>query len=258
MPQQPTLGFTNVYYTMWMVHEPVTRTHGMYAYTSNYHEYLQNNAIEYDKAVRKMNERFGKGNWVEDLTLRGSKSFWEDTDKKFIGPVDVFPYGKLQGLEIKTSDDVWQLNRLYEDTKTNPRTRVLARQRLFELNELVRFKGTVYTKHELANVLRTQFQESLRTGHFGIDGEKIQISVQEVGCGSFQGMYGTTFIQTLRDSENRMFKYIGGSPKDINPAWDENYNTVNDTFKTIQATVKHTQYDGVSETHLKRIKVIKA
>lgn len=54
-------------------------------------------------------------------------------------PYNVFPFGKLVGADIATSNDIWQLNRVYEEDK-NPRRKAIARKRLVEIGELVPYK----------------------------------------------------------------------------------------------------------------------
>lgn len=61
---------------------------------------------------------------------------------------------------------------------------------------------------------------------------------------SFDTQYGTTYIVTLIDDNNRLFKYMGANTPDIKGE-----------FVTIKATVKHSEYKEQPETKLQRIKI---
>lgn len=83
-------------------------------------------------------------------------------------------------------------------------------------------------------------------GHHEIDGKRLEITITRVGnIGSFETQYGTTYIFTFIDSNNRLFKYMGSNRLEI-----EDGQTVE-----VKATIKHSEYKGVAETKLQRIKI---
>lgn len=283
-----TIGFTNVFYTLWTISKPYRH------YTSQYEwywkvdaTYIQNLSFDFEKAKEKAAER---GEYVIDLEQRGEGSYSYSVSEVFDErPIDEFPFGKLVGQSISTSDDVWQLNRLFESSenkKVGIRRRVLARRRLIELNQLVRHtkivdveqyaycselyknsswgepncayitsklynvkqvKHNYITIHEFNSIKRVEDRQkqSEKSGHFFENGEKVKLELKQVGIFSFDTNYGTTYIVTFEDVEGRIFKYKGANPPD-------NF----EELTKISATIKHSEYNGVLETNLLRIKLI--
>lgn len=86
----------------------------------------------------------------------------------------------------------------------------------------------------------------LTSDHFFTEGEKVELNLTKIDSHSFNGQYGTTYIETYITDDNRMFKYMGGTPIDI----EKNEKAV------VKATIKHSEYNGRKETRLQRLKVI--
>jgi hypothetical protein len=61
--------------------------------------------------------------------------------------------------------------------------------------------------------------------------------------------YGTTFIEVFIDDQDRIFKYMGSNPV----VYDQNEWL--EGFRPIAATIKHSEYNGIKESKLLRIKV---
>lgn len=245
------IGFTSVYYTLWLVHEPTERynaSRGLIE-TVQQCEYLQNLSIDYDKAVEKM-----KAKNIEfsiDLDLRGHYSFQRvlSVDNYEIWQ---FSFGKLAGYDMRVSDDVWQLNRAMKEEKS-ARRRVVARKRLLELSELIRnndrsLSEEVYINACMYRYLTQKKVERENSKHYFKEGERVNISVTKTGSTYYDTQWGTVFVIWYQDSEGRIFKYKGSNPPNISQQ----------DYVNISATVKHGMYDSVPETLLQRIKVNKA
>lgn len=82
-------------------------------------------------------------------------------------------------------------------------------------------------------------------GHFFTDGQKVQLEIKEVASNGYQGFYGWTSIKTYLTKDGQVVKYVGSSPIRFEEEWCK-----------VKGTVKHTEYKGVKETHLQRIKLI--
>ena len=136
------IGFATEYYTLWHYSECpqyTTAPDGTQVFTGmrqNYN-YCQNLSHSEDAAQEKALKRFGK--YLEvDEGLRGeTRSFTRMMKEN--APNDRFAYGKLYLHLITTCDDIWQLNRTYNEDGS-ARRRVNARRRLIELGELVKMR----------------------------------------------------------------------------------------------------------------------
>lgn len=179
---------------------------------------------------------------------------------------------------IATSDDVWQLNRLYNDSKANGRTRVYARRRLIELKTLVPYKWSEVVTRYAADYRSpdepgyedwkaSAYQEEVKynyatpakiekleeakaraaaSGHFFTDGTRVDLQLRRVDSFDFETQYGRTYVEHYVAPDGKMFKYMGNSPADISET----------EFTMVKATVKWDNYKGQPETKLQRIKVI--
>lgn len=251
-----TIGFTNKMYTLWNVYEREEYGYAGQSYTRVFNDYVQNLSLYLEIAKTKAFDITGTEAAI-DLSLKGSGSFsfLRSDDIKIVIPFDQFPYGKLMSHSITESTDVYQLNRLYHDNYANPRSRVIARQKLVELGELIRVENTLYTP-EISRYLspfnyaaykKEHELKQAKNGHFFNNGEKVTLTIKEVGSFSFSTDFGTTWVVNYIDYENRRFKYMGSTPKTSDvQGW------IN-----IKATIKHDNYNGVDETKLQRIKIIK-
>jgi hypothetical protein len=133
-----TIGFTNTFYTLWEVSEPYQRfinAHEFYEQID--HSYIQNLSKTLAGAKKKVAE-MGIEKYRVDLEIRGEHSWTWKSELLNNFELWEFPFGKLAGQDIRLSDDVWQLDRTYREDR-NPRRRVIARRRLIELGEIIRF-----------------------------------------------------------------------------------------------------------------------
>lgn len=285
-----TLGFTNHYYTLWNVVTSIRYGRGevvngvfngeRWQVTS--YNYIQNLSMDFDAAVEKITTIAGDNKWEEDLSLRGEHGSFERTKRMIESMADwQFTFGKLTSCDIRVSTDVWQLTRAMNE-EVGGRRRAYARRRLLELGELVRYEwvekvfdqqlcdqywkdhGGVITNennptHSMfvvdkkrnyatpRQVARFEAQKAERelSGHFFKDGERVTINIKQIDSFHFETAYGTTFICKYLTSDNKAVKYMGANPPDIST----------EHFVLVQATAKHSEYKGVAETKLQRIKI---
>lgn len=277
-----TIGFTEKYYTLWSVGEPYEEKHyynGLCigsTWKQDCH-YMQNLSMDFDKAKAKAETL---GDYQINLELRGHSSFSytissdiKNRDEYY--PHDCFSFGRLESVKIMEVDDIWQLERAYREERS-PRRRVYARRRLIELGRLVRYtwydkktynanwgksdesgyclepdyqtkkiRYNYATPERFENSKFTDYVASLENGHLFEDGAKVELEIKRIPklSFSFNGSFGRTYIETYETKCGKIVKYMGSSPLDI----EEN-------FTKVQATIKHSEYNGVDETKLIRIK----
>ena len=85
-------------------------------------------------------------------------------------------------------------------------------------------------------------------GHHFENGKRIELEIKQLGKPKvFETQFGTSYLITLQDNENRIYKYMGSSNL---PELEMG------VFAKVKATVKHEEYKGQKETKLQRIKVL--
>lgn len=246
-----TIGFTNIYYTLWEVHpsyeEPIFYR-GMQVGSSTRQQvtYIQNLSKDLEAAKSKLN-----GEAFEiDLELRGQHNFIRTLrsdikNREEYYEQDCFSFGMLEGSKFSEATDIWQLNRAMGDEKSDTR-RGNAKNRLIQLGELVEFNGNWITPKEVESAKQQAYLDSLEKGHFFNNGEKIEIVLKRIGGFSFDGGFGRVYIETYVTPDNKMLKYMGSSPPEI----------PSEEYAGVRATIKHDSYKGVAETKLQRIKIL--
>lgn len=271
-----TIGFTEQYYTLWVVGEPYKEYVDEYNYFIKQDcTYCQNLSFDFNEAKAKVEAKNPGIEYRIELDLRGDGgSFTRGLgDRVSDAPKWMFSFGKLKYQDIRECDDVWQLDRAYLEEK-NARTRVYARRRLIELGEFVRYTkyesrevnvnwGKVdenwkslpelyeTIQHRVNWISKVEFEKIQKANsapvndHYEDNGSKVTIEVKEFESFGFNGMYGWTNVITYMDKSNRAFKYVGSASPNISDEWVK-----------IQATIDHSNYNGKAETKLKRIKVL--
>jgi hypothetical protein len=276
-----TLGFTNHYYTLWAVNQIIRFGRGEVVngvfigqqWLDTKYCYIQNLSMEYDEAVKKITERAGIKGFDENLELRGENGSFVTTVRMKANYADsVFSFGKLEGKDIMVSDDIWQIKRAM-NTEPRPKTRVYARRRLLELGELVHYNWIeqvysqtgevckvrddyhyegemkwdfVPTKRKYA--LKWQFNRDVMNkteGHFHINGAKVILELKLISAHSFEGSFGTVYLENYTGKDGNTYHYMGANPPTISK----------EDFVKVQGTVKHDQYKGTNQTKLQRIKI---
>lgn len=261
------IGFATQFYTLWDYH-----TEDVYATINGKHykvgvrhiyRYMKN----VSKSLDKVKETYPDLTIDEDL--RGKTQSWERTEK-IDYPHDVFPFGKLQGMFIAESNDVWQLTRTF-DSDSNPRRRVIARRRLIELGELVAFKWTddskcnfysdqdrpmvtclvprsFATKEQVARYELQQLraQQCDASTHHHNNGEKVELELKCLESFGYESMYGYITILKCFDPKGNEYVYQGSSAPSISK----------EEFTKIKCTIKHGEYKGMKQTYIQRVKII--
>lgn len=249
-----TLGFTSMYYTLWDVSEPKKKyTAGVTingVFTGSYYMvqecvYMQNLSMDYDAAITKI-EKCSGGKYSIDLDLKGKSSFTRNTGVAGNDMPDyVFSFGQLAGQDIRTATDVWQLNRAMKQ-EIGGRRRAYARRRLIELGELVRssFDGDNYITPAHFRFLSEKAEKRRKSGHFFEHGSRVTLTLKRIGGICYDTQYGTVFIEEYITDDDKVVKYKGSSPLDID-----------EEFTEVVGTIEHSEYNGAPETRLKRMKM---
>jgi hypothetical protein len=141
-----TIGFTEVYYTLWEVWEPVKEPvyhNGVLIGTNTFQEhfYIQNLSKDFEAAQAKLKSKGYE--FKVDLELRGSSYFRRLTasdikNREDYYGHDCFSFGRMEGTKFSEATDKWQLWRAYSEEKS-ARRRTCARRRLIELGALVKY-----------------------------------------------------------------------------------------------------------------------
>jgi hypothetical protein len=250
------IGFTNVYYTLWIA--------TCFAGVENF-LYLQNLSIDFAKAQNRLFEIMGTTDFEVDLDLKGDNGYnffkplavhrYEPTllsfsrfagkDMRTIDPNETYLYSRGtydREPEYKKMSGLLWATYLNKEEKTfrGLRRRVIARQCLIDAGILIKVGKEYLTPAQIK-------QREIIKGHHFNDNERITISLKKFGkTSSFETVYGTTFISSYVDENNRIFKYMGSNPPDIS----------SEVFINVKATIKHDIYKGNPETKLQRIKII--
>jgi hypothetical protein len=259
--QKLVIGFTNVYYTLWVV--------TFFAKVENV-RYIQNLSVDFGAAQKKAADMLKPGEELEiDLDLKGDSGFnffrplaakryapellafsrFAGKDMRTINPNEEYFYAETRyGVEYKKMSGLLWATYLNEDEKTfrGLRRRVIARQMLIKAGILVHTPAGYFTPEQIKKKEIKAMRDMAVNGHHEEDGKRLELTITRVGnVGSFDTQYGITFIFTFIDSNNRLFKYMGSNRLDI-----EDGQTVE-----VKATIKHSEYKGVAETKLQRIKI---
>lgn len=264
------IGFTNVYYTLWRV--------TFFSKVENV-RYIQNLSMDFGEAQKKVQDIIsGKSHYGDDfeidLSLRGENgwNFFRPLAAKRYAP-ELLAFSRFAGKDMRAIDPneeyfshhekgtryteggavykkmsslLWAtyLNK-DEATVRGLRRRVIARQQLLKAGILVKVGREYLTPDQIKKRAVSAERAAAITGHHEQDGSRISLKVKRIGKpGSFDTQYGTTYIVTLIDENNRLFKYMGAKMPDID-----------EEFVQVKATIKHDTYKDQSETKLQRIKI---
>lgn len=261
------IGFAGKFYTLWDYQKEVhysTTAYYEYIATGVTHKYFYIKNISTD--IEKVKSLFPYT--PIDDSLRGKVRSWEITEK-IDYPSEYFPFGKLKGSLIAESDDVWQLNRLYEGFDI--RRKALARRRLIELGEIVRYdwEEPIYDYNEETDVKtligttkkkyidkqeyeaqlkeKQRLEEASKIEYLHNNGDKVVVSLKKIKEFSFETDFGYCYIVTYQSEEGNTYYYKGNSPKN---------EIKEDKFIKVQGSVKHNEYKGLKQTFLQRIKLV--
>lgn len=261
------IGFTEVYYTLWLASTFSKVEHV---------RYLQNLSTDFAVAQQKVAEKIYKrpdlyGNDFDiELDLRGESSWFIRTlapkryesnqlsisrfagkDMRSINPNEqYFSHADKYGVVYKNMSGLLWATYLNEEEKTfkGLRRRVIARECLVTAGILIKIGKEYLTPAQIKNNADKELKASATNGHHFADGFRCELKIKRIGnYGSFDTQYGTNYIFTLIDENGLLFKYVGANRLEIGE----------DEFISVKATIKHSNYKGVEETKLQRIKINK-
>lgn len=257
------IGFTEVYYTLWVTYPPVKEFINDREYReSQTFTYVQNLSKDLAKAQDKVknNPYLNAGeNFIIDLGLRGHSSFTNYGDVVTELNWYEFSFGKLRFKDIRISEDIWQLQRASEQEDTEIR-KALALNRLIDLGELVDYNGEIIHKDTLKYRLE-KIEEFKDCGHFYKDCEKIEITVILEKQFTFSTYFNynevVNTVMVFRTNEGKILKYVGSAPPThyLGDSFTLDLNQ-DALYLKLKATIKHTEYKGQKETRLQRIKIL--
>lgn len=267
------IGFATEYFTLWNLAE-IKRfedINGIHTHVSTdwKYTYIQNLSKSEKQAIEKFKEKYNHEPEIDE-TLRGQTTSFTKTEMMMM-PYTVFPFGKLQMVEILSTDDVWQLNRVlsgegaiggHKELKTSKplKRMVLARKRLIELGEIIKFnhigekwdnvKGEWIKNVKLKYISKRDYNkliEAKESKFYHENGEKVEINLKEVFRTGYQSSFGYVSIVTYENEVGHKYIYKGGSVPDLG----ENKN-----FVAVKATIKHNEYRGIKQNMIQRVKVL--
>ena len=246
------IGFANEFFTLWDVTREVrySGTEGNYMpYEVVIYTYYQNLSKDEDKAILKA-QKMGLGTLTVDKHLYGRNRSWTSSPKKLYTDLPkeldtCFSFGKYSNKLINDCNDLSYLQWYFNETKNRYALDLLLANG-YELLE-----DYMYTSEEAKKVReKIAFNKiAIKGAHYN-NGDKVELKIKEVSRYDYLGNYGTVHVITYIADDNKVFKYVGGSPKEIGKE-----------FTTVKATIKHKELntyneDGLlTETRLLRIKL---
>jgi len=225
------IGFAEKYYTLWSFDDDMTE--GYYVKNLSVSLEIAKSKVEYDDI---------------DLDLRGM-SWSSHPTQNIEAKADEFSFGMKIGNKILESSDVWQLERATKE-ETSDRQE-LAVERLMELGDydFVPFRKGYWQRTERNQILAEEKEEkrraNLKTGHFYEAGQKVELELSLLDRFSFESVYGWCSVRVYESKDGCIFKYMGNRPT---------LELDSDGFHKVVATIKHSEYKGIKETKIIRIK----
>lgn len=234
------IGFAKQFFTLWTVSEPYTVHTGQFtSYQKIDTSYIQNLSKDLETAKSKVD-----GDFEINLELRGTKNFSTCGEIIDETPESKFKFGKYRWTDVDECVDFEYMVWYYNETSNKCVERALIAA------GYKKHKGAIVSaeayKAQKSEAKKARHIEKLERGHHFANGEKVEISIKKIGGFCFDGTYGTTFVETYESNDGKLFKYMGSSPADIS----------HQKFITIKATIKNSNYKGIDETLLQRIKII--
>jgi len=269
---QKLIGFATEFFTLWSlveikrfdtINDVVTHVSTDWKYT-----YIQNLSKSEEEAIRKFKERFNYEPQIDEC-LRGQTSSFT-RNEVMLFPYTVFPFGKCQLMEIMKSDDVWQLDRVLSgpgalghvkefNTLKVLKRRVLARKRLIELGEIIKYKhtgdkwddieGEWIHNVELKYISKRDYNkmiEAQQSRFYHENGEKVTLKLKEVFRTGYDSTYGYVSIVTYENEIGYKYIYKGSSIPDLGDG---------DDFVSVKATIKHNEYRNIKQNMIQRVKL---
>jgi len=257
------IGFANKYFTLWIISEPyrVYTSKESFYWRTDY-TFIKNLSLDKDRAVKKAIE-YNRGHEVSiDMDLRGKGSFWTSSNsEKAPEDLTVFKFGKYRGKKFTEVDDVnyisWYIEQISDLT---PEGTILQNDVNYKpymiCKRILEKAGYVYENYRWISPewQKSKKEEEAMNGHHFENGARVDLTVTILRIYSYEGYdqytgrdFWTTIL-TCKTDDDKIVKYVGGSPFCGDGSEGE-------TFK-IKATIKHTTYKDKNETRIQRVKVI--
>jgi hypothetical protein len=252
---KPVIGFTNKYYTLWEVSNPYTKDYGTYSVTKVDTNYLQNLSFSLEEAQRKAKERYGIEVGVDE-ELRGvcARSFSTEIKREYND--STFLFGKYTGGSFEEITDVDYKLWYWRETKNTIQFSQKLEDELVELGVLLPFHGELHTLDEFERIVDSNLSkledDLFPHGHWGRDGEKVQLDGEVAAIGSINSRFGTMFTYRLRVGE---VSYLLTSGTEF-PVEVGQFVSVSGTTKLVNFWSDWHQTQVV-RTELKRVKLLR-
>jgi len=268
------VGFASQYYTLWNVSEnkQYSNINGKYYHvgTNFVYTYMKNLSKDENEALKKVSKQYSLNidSIMVDEGLRGVTTRSFEKYIKILMPYTVFCVGRIKWLEISQSEDIWQLVQVYSgeraiggydehNTSIPLRRKVLARRRLIELGELIRFDHTVkqwddnfeqeveVSKKYISKWDYSQMKKAENSYYLHTDKERVELCIKEVKRTGYDTAYGFMSIVTFENEIGENYIYKGSNPP----------NLEEESFTKVKATIKHEEYKGIKQTLIQRVKI---
>lgn len=238
------IGFANEFYTLWDVTiEPTyVSVNGQNRQSGNntIRTYYQNLSTDIDQAKKRFTELTGEVAPEPDEDLKGVSRSWTTTEEFEVYPPEEFDFGRYAGQKIEECKDVeylkWMLSEVHGDRRELVIEALVA-------SGLVRYNKDTVCTPEKAKIYK--LNDSLKAGHHYSAGEKVELKLTVRKAFSFSGQYGVTYVYEFYTSKKEIVKYMGSKCFEFE---------VGDKI-SVEATIKHSDYQGEKETKLLRIKI---
>lgn len=252
-PAEPgsVIGFTEKYYTWWIVSEPYTMNKWYGSQVVQDFTYQQNLSFEKDKAIQKLEERDDVKDFRINEDLRATSSYqWGLSEIEY--KEDIFLFGKYREKKFSEVDDTQYKRWYWSETKGTEKESPVLKKQLE--NMLVEYDGETIFVDELKDKAMKVYEENFRRrGFFGQKGETYENYVRLRKNWGFDTHYGWMHCYEFVDPDGRLIYYKGSKSLDI----DE------DIVYTLKGKIKHTKYwsnyhnEYVEETQIQYPKIKK-
>ena len=250
----PTIGFTNKYYTLWEVSDPYQDFEDVYTVIRQDFTYIQNLSFELDTAQEKAIEKYGEKLPVDE-SLRGRTVSFSNVLSRTANP-QKFLFGKYKGRDFSDVDDIDYKLWYWSVTKGTDRESSILLAELDKRGMFIEYKGQKLTisefEEQIDNDLKELNEALFPNGHYGAEGERQTVEGEVIATGSFNSFYG--MVHTFRIATEEGSYYLAGSI-----AHDLEVGDIVEATGRIKWVKYWSDYHNVEviRTELKRPKVIK-
>ena len=212
----PTIGFTNKYYTLWEVSDPYQTFEGVYTVTRQDYTYIQNLSFELDKAQQKAIEKYGEKLPVDE-ELRGKSRSFSKSLSINVNP-DKFLFGKYKGQNFVDVDDVSYKMWYWSATEGTEKESSVLQAELIKRGMFIEFQGEFLTLDDFEARLEDEYRKLndalFPNGHYGTNGDRVTIKGEVLSVGSLNSYYGRMYLYRIAVEDVSYF-VTGGRPFDL-------------------------------------------